>query len=386
MLRLAAFLTICALVFAACGGDSGSTEPTATAVVTELPTVATTPTPGATPEIRVPNVEPATDITLPAGFAAYPIATGFVRATSVAPGSDGTIFVSERGGTVFRLVDANGDGVFEQSGGFTSGFSEITGIMIAPDGTLYVSSRGSVTTVRDTNGDGAGDQSQAVISGLPVGRHQNNGLAIGPDSKLYVTNGSTCDDCTEQDPRSASILQANLDGSDLRVYAHGLRNPYDIVFDAQGQFWATDNGSDTPCATIDELNLIVDGGDYGWPYGNDGCDPQTDGTPPVADLGLHTAATGIAAYDAEQFPAEYHAGLFATVWGSFFAKPDPYDRVLLSINVQNDTGIVDTFGSGFKHPIDVFADADGSLLVLDYGSDDVNAHDGTLYRVVYTER
>jgi len=369
------------VIAAGCGSDEDS-DPTATAGVTSQPTVAETAPPGETPpQAQVPNVAPSADITLPDGFAAYPIATGFLRATSVAPAPDGSILVSERQGSVFRLVDAGGDGVFEQTEEFASGFGAITGLLIEADSTVYVSSTGKITRLFDT------DEHDDIITGLPNNRHQNNGMAIGPDGKLYITNGSTCDDCLEPNERSATILQSNLDGSELRVYARGLRNPYDITFDSQGRLWSTDNGSDAPCATIDELNLIVDGGDYGWPYGNEGCDPQTDGTPPVVSLGLHTASTGITYYDGSAFPAQYRGSLFATVWGSLgaFGAPDPYDRLLLRVSAENDTGIVEEFGSGFEHPIDVFADADGSLLVLDYGSDDPDERNGTLYRVIYTE-
>jgi glucose/arabinose dehydrogenase len=395
MRRLAALAVVTLLLLSACGDDSGGEpDPTSTAS-TAAPTAAETPPAGETsptPGAQVPNVAPSSDIVMPPGFAAYPIATGFLRATAVAPADDGSIFVSERGGTVYRLVDADGDGVFEQTSEFASGFETITGLLVAFDGTLYVSSTGRITTVRDTDGDGVGDASEGIITGLPNGRHQNNGLVIGPDNKLYITNGSTCDDCLEADERSATILQSNLDGSELRVYARGLRNPYDITFDNGGRLWATDNGSDAPCETDDELNLIVDGGDYGWPYGNDGCDETTDGTPPYASLGLHTASTGITTFRAGSFPEGYNGSLFVTVWGSLFADPEPYDRQLLHVPINPlsmpderipESVDIEVFASGFEHPIDVETGG-GSLLVLDYGSDDPEARSGTLYEIIYT--
>lgn len=381
--RASALLILLALLLAACGGGGGKATPTSTPPQTLTTTPAATPTPGA----HIPSTSPATEVKLPAGFAAYTLAEAFKDPTSIALAPDGTVYVADQGGAVYRLADANGDGVFEQSGPFAAGFAQTTGIMVGPDATLYVSSKGKVTTVRDTNGDGVGDQQNDIITGLPHDRHQNNGLVIGPDGKLYITNGSTCDDCVEQDPRSATILQANIDGSGLRVYARGLRNPYDLVFDSQGRLWASDNGSDTPCATIDELDLIVDGGDYGWPYGADGCDPYHDGTPPSGNLGLHTASTGISFYGGSQFPPDYQGNLFVTLWGGLIGPSQPYGPDLVRARIQERSAgpapgggysvQVEQFATGFQHPIDVVTDRDGTLLVLDYGS-------GKLYRIVYT--
>ena len=129
--------------------------------------------------------------------------------------------------------------------------------------------------LRDGDGDGRADEEQVIISGLPNRVHQNNGLAFGPDGKLYFTNGSTCNLCHEKDERSATILRSNLDGSGLEVYALGLRNPYDLAFDGEGGLWATANEHDlfepaddglTPLRDPpEELNYIVEGGHYGWP-------------------------------------------------------------------------------------------------------------------------
>ncbi len=388
-LRYAALLVI-ALLLVACDGTGGGPEatPTPTREPANTPTVAPAPTatPLLTPTPAIPDATPSMALDLPDGFTAYAIAGGFFRPTSIALGPDGAIYVSERHGTVYRLADGDGDGVFDERVFFADGFTEITGLAFAPQGPLYVSSRGRVSTVRDTDGDGVGDATHDVISGLPNGLHQNNGLVFGPDGKLYITNGSTCDECAQADDRSAAILQANPDGSELRVYARGLRNTYDVVFDAQGRLWGTDNGSDAPCATIDELNLIVDGGDYGWPYGA-ACDEFGSGIPPAADLGLHTASTGIDEYGGSHFPAQYQGNLFLTLWGSQVFTPE-FEPALLHIGIDETAdgpqATVEPFGTGFVHPIDVLMDDDGTLLVLDYGSGEVGTATGTLYRIVYT--
>jgi glucose/arabinose dehydrogenase len=282
--------------------------------------------------------------------------------------SGNAIYVSERFGTIYRLLDLDRTGYFEVKRRFASGYSVTTGILASAQNVVYVSHTGRVTIVRDTNGDTVGDASQQIISGLPNGRHQNNGLAFGPNGKLYITNGSTCDDCVESNPRSATVLEANANGSGLRVFARGLRNTYDIAFDFSGRMWGTDNGSDSPCATIDELNMIRDGGNYGWPY-RPACNPWNDGIRPAADLGAHTAATGIELYDGGQFPG-YGGSLFLTLWNT--------NRMLRAVSGGGNppTASVGTFASGFSNPIDVAVAPNGTLLVLDFGS-------GRLYRIVH---
>ena len=373
MIRLHRYATllVLTLLLTACGGGGGP-EPTATP--TEVPTSTPTST------VAIPDTPPAAEIELPEGFTAYVVAEGLAVPTSIARSPDGALYVSQLGDPVFRLEDGDGDGVFEEMVTYVSGFSDINGIAFPPQGDLYVSSRGRVSVVRDADGDTVSDAIEEIISGLPNGRHQNNGLAFGPDGKLYITNGSTCNECNEADESSATILQANPDGSDLRVYGRGLRNSYDLVFDPQGRLWVTDNGSDPPCNTIDELNLIEQGSDYGWPY-QPACDSFQSGIPPVGDLGLNTASTGIDYYDGAQFPAQYRGNLFIALWGNLPFAPAPAGHILVRAIIDETPdgprATVEEFGTGFENPIDVLVDGDGTLLVLDFGS-------GKLYRIVFT--
>lgn len=385
MSRSAFAVILFALLLVACGGGgepAPTPTPTATDTPTPTPTSTPVPTPTATPTVVIPSAEPAGGISLPPGFTAYIIASDLNLPTSVALSPGGAIYVAQLNEGVLRLDDSNGDGILDERTLFTPGFGETNGIAFSEDNTLYIASRGQVTTAADSAGDGVADLTSVVVDGLPNGAHQANGMAFGPDGKLYITNGSTCDECIQADERSATILQANPDGSELRVFASGLRNPYDLAFDARGRLWATDNGSDGGefpfCASIDELNLIEDGNDYGWPYGT-ACDPFASGTPPVASLGLHTGSTGIDAYDAGHFPAEYRGDLFLTLWGTFEFESDT-PQGLYRARVGDSGGAlsveIEEFGLGFVRPIDVVTDRDGTLLVLDFG--------GALYRIVYT--
>lgn len=384
-MRLLLILLAASLAFViACNGDDGGeATPAPTSTAGLAATATSEPEPAASPTPGVPDTIASDEIELVDGFTAYEIASEFFRPTSIAIAPDGTLYVSERHDGVYQLRDNNGDGVFEDkvrflpSSNSAGEYDEITGLVVAGDGRVYVGDRGRVTVADDLDGDGVADSITPIITGLPVGRHQNDGLVFGPDGMLYIAHGSTCDDCVEGNPLSASILRANPDGSGVELYASGIRNSYDIAFDGQGRLWATDNGSDgmeAPfCASVDELNLIEQGADYGWPYAPE-CDPYNDGVAPVASLGLHTGSTGIDVYDGSQFPVEYNGDLFLTLWGSFAFEAE-FAAELYTFTPGDDA--IQPFSSGLQRPIDVLTDHDGSLLVLDYGL-------GTLFRIVYS--
>jgi len=351
---------------------TGTTTPTPSPTATATPTASPTPTPTATVDLG---------ISVPAGFRVGLYAEGLSNPTSLAFGPDGRLYVSQSNGRISAVTDTDGDGLGDRVDGFAEGFVSPLGLAWRGND-LYVGSRGTVSVVRDTNGDGRAEASNDIITGLPVGRHQTNGLAFGPDGWLYIGQGSI-DDHGEYGivPLEASILRANPDGTDLAVYASGLRNPYDLAFHpVTGELFATDNGRDTPATGVsDELNVIVEGGHYGWPDCWDvGEGTHCEGTiPPVVELPEHSSADGLAFYTGRLFPSQYQNVLFIALWGANSGDPAIGKKVVAVVLTRSGTdwqGTVYDFAWGFANPLDVTVGPDGALYVADFGT-------GRVYRI-----
>ena len=273
------------------------------------------PTSEQQPEAPEPSPPIAEEIVLPPGFAAFRWAEGINQPTALAFSPDGRLFVAERGGRLWTFRDTDANGAADEQTLFAEGFNELLGFAIQDDTNIYLSDRGRISLAEDLDADGVADQIRPLVQDLPNGRHQNNSIALGPDGRLYITLGSTCNDCIEPSELSASILTLNLETSELEIYATGLRNPYDLVFTPLGELWATDNGSDPPCATPDELNRVLPQTHYGWPYCVEESAPFIGEQDFDLDLGLHTSADGIAWFASPIFPPEFSGGFYIALYG-----------------------------------------------------------------------
>ncbi len=264
------------------------------------------------------------DVTAPPGVQVTVWAKGLAAPTSLTFGPDGRLYMAELAGQVLVLADLNGDGSAETRVTFATRQNSPLGLAFYGSD-LYVGRRGGVTRLTDTNGDGVADQTVAVIDGLPALRHQTDGLAFGPDGRLYIGQGSTSDRGeTGILTHEGSVLVANRDGSGLRVFASGTRNPYDVAFfPGTGTLFATDNGRDVPASGVpDELNQIVDGGNYGWPdcWGVNGGSNCSGTLPPVVELPAHGAAGGLAFYTGDLFP-QWRNNAFVAFYGANSGDP-----------------------------------------------------------------
>ncbi len=209
------------------------------------------------------------NLSVPEGFKITVVASGLGKPRIMALTNDGSLYVTRRDvGDVLLLSDKDKDGRFEELKTVWSKFPGVHGIVLH-DGYLYLAANRILKRAK-VMPDGMLQDTVTLIKDLPEGgQHDNRMISFGPDGKLYMTIGSDCNDCSETNKEHATMIVMNADGTNRRIFARGLRNS--IGFDWHPQtkeIWSCDHGTDWRGDEIppEELNKIVDGGDYGWPW------------------------------------------------------------------------------------------------------------------------
>ncbi|WP_243710258.1 PQQ-dependent sugar dehydrogenase, partial [Micromonospora sp. KC213] len=191
---------------------------------------------------------------------------------------DGSALVAMRNsGQILRVRSGQSpEPVAQISGVAASGEGGLLGLAVSPtyaqDGYVYVylttTSDNRIVRFRPT----APQTQQPILTGLARANVHNGGrIAFGPDGMLYAGVGDAGQTAAAQDPRSRNgkILRLRPDGSappdnpfpGSLVYSLGHRNVQGLAWDAQGRLLATEFGQNA----WDEVNVIVAGGNYGWP-------------------------------------------------------------------------------------------------------------------------
>lgn len=170
----------------------------------------------------------AASLQLPPGYRAQVFATGLTHPTALAWGPDRRLYVTEDVGRVVSVRRRSRAPRLVATG-------IPTPLGLAWVGRrLYVSAQGRLIQLRP--------RLRTLVAELPFGLHQQDNVVYWR-GRLYFGSGSTCDACHERDARSAAILSVRTDGSDLRVVARGLRNPFGLVVSPRsGRLYASVNG------------------------------------------------------------------------------------------------------------------------------------------------
>ncbi len=180
---------------------------------------------------------------------------------------------------VSLLRDTDGDGFADSSTVFADGFNAAAdGIgagLLEHKGDVYFTCIPSLWRLHDDDGDGRAEQKTVLTTGYGVRvaflGHDMHGLRIGPDGLLYFSIGDRGFHVETvgglvSNPDTGAVFRCNLDGSELEVFATGLRNPQELVFNEWGDLFTGDNNSDSGDRA--RFVHVVEGGDSGWrqPY------------------------------------------------------------------------------------------------------------------------
>src|SRR6202000_78568 len=236
-----------------------------------------------------------------------------------------------------------------------------------------------------------------------AGQHNTRTVQIGPDGMMYISVGSTCNECAEPNPENATILRASPDGKSRSIFASGLRDTVSWGWQPQtGELWGMDNGIDAlgDNQQPEELNHIEKGKRYGWPYlfGDNQPNPHLD--PPgglqkselartniamVLGYTAHAAPMQMSFYNASQFPAEYQGDAFVSMRGSWNRKP-PSGYEVVRIHFKNGEPVsIDPFVTGFVTSQGEYGRLVGNAVANDGSLLFCDDRNGVIYRVSYVE-
>ncbi|MDT4967076.1 MAG: hypothetical protein QOJ64_1813 [Acidobacteriota bacterium] len=227
------------------------------------------------------------DLNLPPEFDIIPAAEGLKRPRFMARSPDNRIFVTD----LFNLTDNKKgaiyilDGFDERTGRFGKISTYLTNlhnpnsICFHSDASgtswLYIAMTDHLVRYEYRNGDTSPRGAPRVLATFPDyglgykygGWHLTRTLAFGPNGKLYISVGSSCNACEEKEKIRATVTEMNADGSGRKTYASGLRNAVGLKWIGQRLF-ATNMGADHlgDDKPSDTMYMVRQGANYGWPY------------------------------------------------------------------------------------------------------------------------
>jgi glucose/arabinose dehydrogenase len=358
-LRTIVFLVLL-LTLAACG------EPPPTPVVV-------TPPPNET------STNSTSGLTLPTGYTAEVAVEALTGPTQMIWGPDDTLWVAQLAGgenagqgQILSIALDTGESRL-----LLEGLNKPTGIAVLNDA-LWIAAGRTLLRAPITNQTPIEiGTPETVLEGLPTNGRSNGTLTITPDGELlYETSGAR--QGNRPAPNSGTLWMLNPDTMESRPLATGLKNAYAHVYDSNGRLWSTDVADDpvNGGAAPDELNVVVEGADFGWPqcFGNQEAATNYAGDAticaqtrlPVALFAPHATPVSVVVS-----PWDATVMLVATWAGPV---PAVYAVPIIPQGDNATSGTIVPFIEGLARPQHLLVLADGSLLVSDFET-------GTIYRI-----
>lgn len=334
---------------------------------------------------------------LPPGFAISVYAQGIPSARFMQLTPAGHILVTARDAGEVHMVlrDADGDGRSDETLILADGLESPHGIWL--DGAdLYVGEEHRIVRFAFDEAARTASDLQVVLGDLPAdGGHFTRTVKMGPDGSIYVTVGSSCNACVEAHPWRAAMLRVTP-GGEAELLATGLRNTVGFDWHPEtGALYGVDNGRDWLGNDFppDELNRIVEGGFYGWPYFNGDNEPDPDHggaapdtlaepTPPAHGFAAHVAPLSITFLRHQR--AGFLAGSALVALHGSWNRDTKIGYSIVRLTFAEDGTIEEVpFVTGFEkdddvigRPVDVIEAPDGTLFASDDYAD-------VIYRIVH---
>ena len=320
-------------------------------------------------------------------FSLFATSVGRARVIRPTPAGNFIVTAARDGRVMLVRGDHDGDGRSDAVQPLLDGLSRPHGLLVEGEA-VYVAESHRVARyiLRNDRGPGKAELvfEGTVLEGIPAdGGHSTRTIGRGPDGKLYISVGSSCNVCIEEHAWRSTILR--LDGyDDVAIVGKGLRNS--VGFDWQpgsNALYAVNAGRDILGDDFprEEMNLVADGKHYGWPFRNENNVPDPDYgdeapagvqfEPPVHMFTAHSTPLSIRFL--RGLPGS-RAGSEALVvrhgsWNR--SRKSGYD--VLKLVWREDGSIVEEpFITGFEvdedvigRPVDAFDMPDGTIYITD---------------------
>lgn len=281
------------------------------------------------------------------------------------------------GGTLLLSIPASGKIIsLPDKKVILSGLNKPHGLSFR-SGKLFIAEEAKVVRYNWDENNLSATQDKVLFSLPSGGRHFTRTIAFNKEGQMFISVGSTCDVCVEKDPRNGSVMVSDADGGNPRIFAKGLRNAVFIAVNPEtNELWGTEMGRDFlgDAEPPDEINIIREGKDYGWPFcfGNKIKDTSFSGskaTPceateaPIYEIAAHSAPLGLA----------FHRGYLYISYHGSWNRSTPIGYKVVRFKVEGNT-IKDEqdFITGFLNgseasarPVDIIFDKEGDMFLSD---------------------